>query len=40
MNMFGAIFNPLLILTLNIVWHAAILWLLWRLVRALERRTL
>jgi hypothetical protein len=41
-NFLGRFFfgNPVLLLTLNVLWHVAVLYLLWRLVRALERRPL
>jgi hypothetical protein len=38
-NAFGRIFfgSPLLILAVVAVYHLAVLWMLWRIARALER---
>jgi hypothetical protein len=42
MDIFGRIFfgSPLLILAATVLWHIAVLWMLWRTARALERRPL
>ena len=41
-NMLGRLFfgSPILILTAVVVYHLAVLWMLWRIARALERRPL
>ena len=38
--MFGYIWSPFVVLTATVVWHLAVLWLLWRIAAALERRAL
>jgi hypothetical protein len=40
MNIFGRLLDPFVLLSFNLLWHVAVLWLLWRLVRALERRAI
>lgn len=41
MNILGStLFSPPVILTAAVVWHVGVLWLLWRIARALERRSL
>jgi hypothetical protein len=38
MNFFGMFFSPWVILIATAGWHLAVLWLLWRMTKALERR--
>lgn len=38
MNFVGQFFNPLAFLFAAVVWHLAVLWMLWRIAKALERR--
>jgi hypothetical protein len=38
MNPFGRLLDPFALLTLSALWHVGILYLLWRIARALERR--
>jgi hypothetical protein len=39
MNLFGQFFAPLFLLAAG-AWYLAVLWMLWRIARALERRPL